>query len=98
MTGETIVSMVVGVCVGLAATITMDVLSSASRRVGLIAGAELQWLGRWYLGIARGQFVHSNIAAAPEQTSEKWAALVGHYTIGITLAVLYVVGADWLGV
>ncbi len=98
MTGETIVSMVFGVCVGVAATVTMDVLASASRRVGLAAGAKGQWVGRWYLGIARGQFVHSNIAAAPEQAGEKWAALVGHYAIGIALAVLYVVGAGWLGV
>jgi len=98
MTGETIVSMVFGVCVGVAATVTMDVLASASRRVGLTAGAKGQWVGRWYLGIARGRFVHSNIAAAPEQAGEKWAALVGHYAIGIALAVLYVVGARWLGV
>ncbi len=31
-------------------------------------------------------------------TGEKQAALVGHYAIGIALAVLYVVGAGWLGV
>ena len=98
MTGETIVSMVFGVCVGVAATVTMDVLASASRRVGLAAGAKGQWVGRWYLGIARGQFVHSNIAVAPEQAGEKRAALVGHFAIGIALAVLYVVGAGWLGV
>ncbi len=95
MTGETIVF---GFCAGVAATVTMDVLASASRRVGLAAGAKGQWVGRWYLGIARGHFVHSNIAVAPEQTGEKRAALVGHYAIGIALAVLYVAGAGWLGV
>ncbi len=95
MTGETIVF---GVCVGAAATVTMDVLASVARRVGLAAGAKGQWVGRWYLGIARGQFVHSNIAAAPEQAGEIRAALVGHYVIGIALGVLYVVGAGWLGV
>jgi len=98
MTGETIVSMVIGVCVGVVATVTMDVLASASRRVGLAAGAKGQWVGRWYLGIFRGQFVHSNIAASPEQAGEKSAALVGHYAIGIALAVLYLVCADRLGV
>jgi hypothetical protein len=98
MTGETIVSMASGICVGVAATVTMDVLSSFSRRAGLTAGAQGQWVGRWYLGIAQGQFVHSNIAAAPEQAGEKRAALIGHYLIGIALAVFYVVGAGWLGV
>jgi hypothetical protein len=92
------VSMVLGVCVGIAATLTMDVLATLSRRLGLAAGAKGQWVGRWYLGIARGQFVHTNIAASPERAGEKRAALIGHYAIGIALAVLYVIGAGWLGV
>jgi hypothetical protein len=95
MTGETFVF---GICAGVAATVTMDVLANAFRRVGLTVGAKGQWVGRWYLGIARGQFVHSNIAGAPERLGEKRAALVGHYVIGIALAVLYVAGAGWLGV
>ena len=95
MTGETIVF---GVCAGVAATVTMDVLASAFRRLGLAAGAKGQWVGRWYLGIARGKFVHSNIAVAPEQAGEIRAALVGHYVIGIVLAVFYFAGAGWLGV
>ena len=94
MTGEMIVF---GVCAGVAATMTMDVLASASRRVGFTAGAKGRWIGRWYLGIARGRFVHSNIAVAPEQVGEARAAFVGHYAIGIALAVLYVAGAGWLG-
>jgi hypothetical protein len=98
MTDETIVSIASGICVGVAATVTMDALSSVSRRAGLTAGAQGRWVGRWYLGIARGQFVHSSIAAVPEQAGEKRAALVGHYLIGIALAVFYVVGAGWLGV
>jgi len=98
MTSETIVSIVFGVCAGVVATVTMDVLGSVARRVGLVVGAKGQWIGRWYLGIARGQFVHSNIADAPEQAGEKRAALVGHYAIGIALGILYVVGTGWLGV
>ena len=77
---------------------TMDVLASAFRRVGLAAGAKGQWVGRWYLGIAQGHFIHSDIAVAPERPGERRAALVGHYVIGIALAVAYVTGARWLGV
>jgi len=98
MSGETITLLIFGVLVGVAATVTMDVLGSVARRVGLAAGAKGQWVGRWYLGIARGQFVHSDIAAAPERAGEVRAALVGHYVIGIVLAVVYVVGAGLLGV
>ena len=98
MNGGTIESVLLGVCVGVAGTVTMDVLASAFRRIGLAAGAKGQWVGRWYLGIARGKFVHSNIAAAPEQAGEKLAALVGHYVIGIVLAVFFLLGAKLLGV
>ncbi len=98
MIGEMMVSVGLGVCVGVAATVTMDVLGSVARRVGLAAGAKGQWVGRWYLGIARGKFVHSDIAAAPELAGEKRAALIGHYMIGIALAVFYVIGAGWVGV
>jgi len=87
-----------GISVGVTATVTMDVLASASRRIGLSVGAKGKWVGRWYLGIARGQFVHSDIAAAPEQAGEVRAALAGHYVIGIVLAVAYVAGASWLGI
>ncbi|MCP4677556.1 MAG: DUF2938 domain-containing protein [Deltaproteobacteria bacterium] len=83
---------------GIAATVTMDVLGNTARKVGLAAGPKGQWVGRWYLGIPYGQFVHENIATAPERAGEKRAALVGHYAIGIVLAVLYVVGADWLAI
>lgn len=95
MIGETVVF---GLLMGIAATVTMDVLSSASRKMGLTVGAKGQWVGRWYLGITGGRFVHSNIAAAPEQPGEIRAAQVGHYVIGIVLAVFYVAGAGWLGV
>ena len=98
MTGATILSMASGVGVGVAATVTMDVLAGVSRRVGLTAGVKGQWVGRWFLDMARGQFVHSNIAAAQERAGEKPAALIGHYAIGTALAALYVVGAGWLGV
>lgn len=95
MTGEVIVF---GIFVGVAATVTMDVLSSLSRKIGLTAGAKGQWVGRWYLGITRGQFAHPNIADAPEQKGEKRAAQIGHYIIGIVLAVFYLACSGWLGI
>jgi len=76
----------------------MDVLGSALRRIGLAAGAKGQWVGRWYLGITHGQFIHSDITVAPAKAGETQAALVGHYAIGIALAVAYLAAADWLGV
>jgi hypothetical protein len=95
VTGETIF---IGCCVGVGATLMMDVLGNSFRRLGLAAGAKGEWLGRWYLGMVRGRFVHSNIVVAPVQAGERLAALVGHYAIGIALAVVYVAVTGWLGV
>lgn len=97
MTGDMTELVLLGVGVGVAATVTMDVLGAFARRLGIAAGAKGTWVGRWYLGIARGQFVHSDIAAAPELAGEARAAMVGHYLIGIVLAVFYVVVAGSLG-
>lgn len=98
MTGELTMRLLAAVLIGVAATITMDVLAIASQKLGLATGAKGQWVGRWYLGIARGRFLHADIASAPEQPGEMRAALVGHYIIGGTLAVLYVFGTEWVGV
>ena len=98
MTAETMMSVALSVVVGVAATVTMDLLGSVSRKAGLTVGAKGIWVGRWYLGIARGQLAHADIRDAPELPGEKRAALIGHYAIGIALAVFYVLGADWIGV
>lgn len=95
MTFETIAF---GIIAGITATATMDVLAIVFGRIGLTAGAKGEWVGRWYIGISRGQFVHEDITTATGQAGEKQAALVGHYVIGIVLAVFYIAGAGWLSV
>ncbi len=64
MMGGTAVAIVLAACAGVAATVTMDLLGSAARRAGLVRGAEGRWVGRWYLGIARGRLTHADIAVA----------------------------------
>lgn len=88
---------VAGLLAGVAATLTMDLLSGQARKIGLIAGADGRWVGRWYLGMAKGKFVHRDIAAYPEQAGEGRAALIGHYIIGVALAIVYLLGTQWLG-
>lgn len=97
MGSETLVLVAIGICSGVAATVTMDVLGIISNKIGLIAGVKGEWVGRWYLYIAKGKFVHTDIEAVPELTAEKLAALIGHYLIGIILAVVYIFGAGWIG-
>jgi len=92
------VQVLFGVLVGIVGTVTMDVLAIMCGRLGVAKGAKAQWVGRWYLGMAQGRFTHANIAAAPEQTGEMRAALVGHYIVGTTLGVFYVLGTRWVDV
>jgi hypothetical protein len=70
MTGETVASIGLGVIAGVAATVTMDVLGSLARSLGLATGAKGQWVGRWHLGTAPGRFVHSDITTAPKRPGE----------------------------
>jgi hypothetical protein len=90
-------AIIIGVLAGVAATATMDILAIAFGKLGLIAGAKGEWVGRWYLGMLQGRFVHADITAAPGRAGEKQAALIGHYAIGIALALLYVIGAGRVG-
>lgn len=82
---------------GIAATATMDVLAVLTQRFRFVAGARGAWVGRWYLGMAKGQFYHHDITSSKERRGEKVAAIAGHYLIGSVLAVAYVNGALWLG-
>jgi hypothetical protein len=90
-------AIIFGALMGVAATATMDLLAIASGRIGLTAGAKGEWVGRWYLGMLRGRFVHADIATTPRQAGEKQAALAGHYVIGVILAVFYFAVVRWFG-
>jgi hypothetical protein len=86
-----------GVLAGLGATWTMDRLATVSRRAGLTAGLDRRWMGRWFLGFFRGRFMHTDISSSPAEHNENRAARIGHYAIGVALAVAYLGGAAAVG-
>lgn len=77
------------VFVGILATITMDVLSVAALKLGLIAFLPPRLTGRWFASMARGQFLHSDIGRGPPINHEMAIAIPMHYGVGITLALSY---------
>jgi len=77
------------VLIGILATITMDVLSITARKLGLIAFLPPRLTGRWFASVARGQFLHIDIGRVPPINHEMAIAVPMHYTVGITLALLY---------
>jgi hypothetical protein len=78
-----------GALVGVIATLFMDILTGLSIRLGLVAPLPPALIGRWFASVARAQPIHADIAQVPAFRYELPLAIVGHYTIGITLACFY---------
>ena len=84
--------------VGAGATLFMDLWNLFLRRAFAIPSLNYCLLGRWLRHIPAGTFRHTNIGAAQPKSFECVADWIGHYSIGLTLAVafLVLVSPDWL--
>lgn len=85
------------VFLGILATITMDLLSLTALKLGWAAFLPPRLTGRWFASMARGQFLHADIAHAPPIHYEMAVAAPMHYLVGITLALLYLLVSSTLG-
>lgn len=74
---------------GLLATLTMDLVGTAFRKLGLTAGIHPELVGRWFASLARGQLLHRTIAEAAPVRGELPMALAGHYLIGLSLTAAF---------
>ena len=74
---------------GLLATGAMDLGSALIRKLGLIRGLTPQLIGRWFAYLARGETAHGSILLTPPARGELPFAGIGHYLIGISLAVIF---------
>ena len=84
--------------VGLGATLLMDLWNLFLKRSFGIPSLNYCLLGRWFAHMPLGTFWHANIAAAPPRPYECAIGRIAHYSIGVGLAVVFVVFAagDWL--
>jgi hypothetical protein len=84
---------VVGMIVGILATVTMDVVAVMALRLGIAGqgprrtGPDL--IGRWIGYLLQGKFRHTDILQTPPLRGEFVLGLVVHYSIGIVLALVY---------
>lgn len=87
-----------GIALGAGATLLMDGWNLLLRRAFGIRSLDYCLLGRWLLHIPEGTLVHASIAAAPPKPRECGVGWLAHYTIGVTLALGFVVLAPdgWL--
>ena len=80
---------IVGLIVGILATVTMDVVAVIALRLGIAGrgprrtGPDL--IGRWIGYLMRGEFRHTDILQTPPLRGELVLGLAAHYLIGIVL-------------
>jgi hypothetical protein len=85
------------IAIGIGATLVMDLWNLFLKRAFGIPSLSYCLLGRWLGHMPGGTFRHARIAAAPRKPFECAVGWMAHYTIGITLALVFVVlTGDWL--
>ena len=86
------------IAVGLGATLAMDLWNLFLRRAFGIPSLDYCLLGRWLRHLPAGTLRHSSIRAAAPKPFECAAGWIGHYSIGVGLAVGFVAlaSAGWL--
>jgi hypothetical protein len=85
------------VVIGIGATITFDLWAQFLKLSFKITPSNICIVGRWLLYMPQGIFRHANIINAQKKRGECAAGWIAHYTIGITLAAIFVfiVGEKW---
>jgi len=84
---------IVGLIVGMLATLTMDVVAVIALRLGIAGrgprrtGPDL--IGRWIGYLLQGKFKHADILRTPPFRGELLLGLAAHYSIGIVLTLVY---------
>jgi hypothetical protein len=86
------------IAIGMGATLAMDLWNLFLKRAFRIPSLNYCLLGRWFRHMPSGTFRHASIAAAPQKPLECTVGRIAHYTIGVVLALVFVVSAspDWL--
>lgn len=85
-------------CIGMGATLIMDVSAFVQTRVLGLATLDYGLVGRWLGYMLQGQFRHASIAAAPPIRNERLMGWVFHYITGIVFAMVLIAakGVAWV--
>jgi hypothetical protein len=86
------------IVIGIGATLVMDLWNLFLNRAFSIQSLNYCLLGRWVRHMPAGAFRHASITAAPQKPFECAVGWVAHYSIGVVLALVFVVLTlgDWL--
>lgn len=67
---------------GIVGAVLMDITETFAARAGLTSGVSVALVGRWSLGLLRGQWAHADIARSPARRGEVRAGWVFHFLVG----------------
>lgn len=82
---------------GIAGAVLMDIAEGLAGRAGITSGVSVALVGRWFLGLRRGQWRHRDIRAPAAQPGEVAAGWVFHLCIGGGAVALFYPLSFWLG-
>ncbi|MCK5325927.1 MAG: DUF2938 family protein [Woeseiaceae bacterium] len=77
---------------GIVGTVFMDIADKFMERTNFTSGAACggpRALGRWFLGMLSGRFVHENIIESSPVKNEVPAGWIFHYVLGAGVALTY---------
>ncbi len=86
------------IIVGIGATLILDLWALFLKRAFNIPSLNYCLLGRWLRHMPGGTFRHASITAAPQKPFECTIGWIAHYTIGVVLALGFIVlvSGSWL--
>lgn len=67
---------------GVVGSVLMDVTETIAAKFGVSSGVNIALVGRWFLGLLRGKFAHSNILNSPPLHNEVKMGWVFHFMVG----------------
>lgn len=84
--------------IGVGATAFMDAFAWLQRFFFKIPGLHYALVGRWIIGLLKGQFFHDIILQSPPHRFERPVGWAFHYGTGVVfvLMMLVLMGPDWL--
>ena len=67
---------------GIVGAVLMDITETLAARAGLTSGVSVALVGRWALGLLRGQLSHDDIARSPARPGEVRMGWAFHLLVG----------------
>ena len=87
---------VTGVVAGVLGTLVMDSLNRLFARTGMLLKIDMTMIGRMSVGWAHGRFRYRSPSEMEQVANETLYGYITHYTIGVGLAVTYLLSWDLL--